>query len=178
MAILNILSVIGALALFLFGMRMMSEALQKVAGNKLRNILASITSNKIRGITTGVVVTGTIQSSSAVTVMVVSFVNAGLLTFSESIGVVMGANIGTTATGWIVAFLGFKFNLATLLLPLLAISLPLTYFSKSRIRSWGEFIIGFSILFLGLEFLKENMPAISHDSRANSLIATGSSAWL
>lgn len=164
MVILKVLSIIGSLGFFLFGMKLMSEALQRVAGNRLRNVLASITSSKLKGVATGILVTGTLQSSSAVTVMLVSFVNAGLLTVAESVGLIMGANIGTTATGWLIAFLGFRFNLSMILLPLFAISMPLTYFSKSRVRSWGEFVIGFCILFLGLGFLKENMPGITEDS--------------
>ncbi|MBN1339165.1 MAG: Na/Pi cotransporter family protein [Bacteroidales bacterium] len=164
MIILKVLSVIGALSLFLFGMKLMSEALQRVAGNRLRNILASVTSSRLKAVATGIMVTGTLQSSSAVTVMVVSIVNAGLLSLTESVGLIMGANIGTTATGWLVAYLGFKFNLSTILLPLLALSLPLIYFSKTRIRSWGEFILGFGILFLGLGFLKESMPSINAES--------------
>ena len=162
--IIQILTVIGSLGLFLFGMRMMSDSLQKVAGNRLRNTLATITSNRIKGITTGFAVTGAIQSSSATTVMLVSFANAGLISLTESVGVIMGANIGTTITAWLITFFGFNVNLYVLLLPILAISMPFSYSAKSRLRSWGEFMVGFALLFLGLDFLKESMPPVAYDS--------------
>lgn len=156
----QILTLVGALGLFLFGMKLMSEALQKVAGNKMRNILAAMTSNRLKGIFTGFLVTSTIQSSSATTVMVVSFVNAGLLSLVGAIGVIMGANIGTTVTAWIISILGFKISLSFLSLPLIGISFPF-FFSKNNLRkSWGEFMIGFAILFIGLQFLKEAVPDI------------------
>ncbi len=165
MTILNvagqILTLIGALGLFLFGMKLMSEALQKVAGNKMRSILAAMTSSRLKGIFTGFLVTTTIQSSSATTVMVVSFVNAGLLTLIGAVGVIMGANIGTTVTAWIISILGFKISLSFLSLPLIGISFPF-FFSKNNLRkSWGEFMIGFAILFIGLQFLKEAVPDIN-----------------
>ena len=121
--ILDVLQLVGALGLFLFGMTMMSEALQKVAGNKMRAILASMTKNRVLGVLTGVIVTSIIQSSSATTVMVVSFVNAGLLTLAESISVIMGANIGTTITAWFVSLIGFKFSIADIAIPLIGFSL-------------------------------------------------------
>ena len=159
----KVLTLIGALGLFLYGMKLMSEALQKVAGGKMRQILAAMTNNRIKGVLTGILVTTTIQSSSATTVMVVSFVNAGLISLVASIGVIMGANIGTTVTAWIIATLGFKVSLSFLSLPLIGISFPL-FFSKNSLRkSWGEFIIGFAILFIGLQFLKESVPGINGD---------------
>lgn len=158
----QILTLIGSLGLFLYGMKLMSEALQKVAGSKMRQILAAMTSNPIKGALTGFLVTTTIQSSSATTVMIVSFVNAGLISLVASVGVIMGANIGTTVTAWLIAILGFKVSLSFLSLPLIGISFPL-FFSKNSIRkSWGEFIIGFAILFIGLQFLKENVPGIDN----------------
>lgn len=156
----KILTLIGSLGLFLYGMKLMSEALQKVAGGRMRQILAAMTNNRIKGVLTGILVTTTIQSSSATTVMIVSFVNAGLISLVASVGVIMGANIGTTITAWIIAILGFKVSLSFLSLPLIGISFPL-FFSKNSVRrSWGEFIIGFAILFIGLQFLKESVPSI------------------
>ncbi len=162
----KVLTLVGALGLFLYGMKLMSESLQKVAGNKMRQILTAMTSSRIKGVFTGLLVTTTIQSSSATTVMIVSFVNAGLISLIASIGVIMGANIGTTVTAWIIAILGFKVSLSFLSLPLIGISLPL-FFSKNGLRkSWGEFIIGFAILFIGLQFLKESVPDIKSNPEA------------
>lgn len=160
------LTLIGALGLFLFGMKLMSESLQRVAGNKMRSILASMTSNRLKGVFTGFLVTTTIQSSSATTVMVVSFVNAGLLSLIEAIGVIMGANIGTTVTAWIISVLGFKVSLSILSLPLIGLSFPLFFSKNSFKKSWGEFIIGFAILFIGLQFLKESVPDIRSNPAA------------
>ncbi|NPA36512.1 MAG: Na/Pi cotransporter family protein [Chlorobi bacterium] len=155
---LDFLTLIGSLGLFLFGMKMMSEALQRVAGSKMRNILASMTSNRFFGVLTGFLVTAIIQSSSATTVMVVSFVNAGLLNLTQSIGVIMGANIGTTVTGWLISLLGFKVKISAYALPLIGISLPLIFSKKTKRKTWGEFIIGFALLFMGLEELKGSVP--------------------
>lgn len=158
--IADILQLIGALGLFLFGMNMMSEALQKVAGNKLRNILASMTKNRFVGVLTGLVITSIIQSSSATTVMVVSFVNAGLLSLTESISVIMGANIGTTITAWMVSLIGFKFSIADIAIPLIGLSLPFVFSKNDKRKSIGQLIIGFSLLFIGLEYLKNSVPDI------------------
>jgi phosphate:Na+ symporter len=153
-------------------MKLMSESLQKVAGNKMRQILAAMTSSRIKGVFTGLLVTTTIQSSSATTVMIVSFVNAGLISLIASIGVIMGANIGTTVTAWIIALLGFKISLSFLSLPLIGLSLPL-FFSKNGLRkSWGEFIIGFAILFIGLQFLKESVPDINSNPAALDFLSS------
>lgn len=158
----QVLTLVGSLGLFLYGMKLMSEALQKVAGSRMRQILAAMTSNRIKGVFTGFLVTTTIQSSSATTVMIVSFVNAGLISLVASVGVIMGANIGTTVTAWLIAILGFKVSLSFLSLPLIGLSFPL-FFSKNSVRrSWGEFFIGFAILFIGLQFLKENVPGIDN----------------
>jgi phosphate:Na+ symporter len=159
--IAQILTLVGALVLFLFGMKLMSEALQKVAGNKLRKILSVMTSNRFFGVLTGVLITAIIQSSSATTVMVVSFVNAGLLSLSESIAVIMGANIGTTVTAWIISLIGFKIDISTLALPLMGIAFPFIFSKKSSRKSLGEVIIGFAILFIGLGFLKDAGSSIS-----------------
>ena len=158
--ILDFLQLIGSLGVFLFGMKMMSEALQKVAGNKMRTILAAMTSNRVKGVITGLLITTIIQSSSATTVMVVSFVNAGLLDLVGSIGVIMGANVGTTFTAWLISILGFKISMVSLSLPLIGLSLPLLFSAKRIRKSWGELIIGFGLLFIGLNFLQENMPNI------------------
>ena len=154
----DFLKLIGGLGLFLYGMKIMSEGLQKVAGDRLRSILTAMTTNRVTGMLTGVLITALIQSSSATTVMVVSFVNAGLLTLAESITVIMGANVGTTVTAWIISIFGFKVNMAALALPILAIALPFIFSKKNKRKSIGEFIFGFSFLFMGLGFLKDNAP--------------------
>ncbi len=154
----DFLKLLGSLALFLYGMKIMSEGLQKFAGDRLRSILTAMTTNRVTGVLTGVLITALIQSSSATTVMVVSFVNAGLLTLSQSIGVIMGANIGTTVTAWIISALGFKVSVSAFSLPLLAIGIPLLFSQKSHRKSVGEFIFGFSFLFMGLDMLKGNAP--------------------
>lgn len=154
----DFLRLIGSLALFLYGMKIMSEGLQKFAGDSLRRILTAMTTNRVTGVLTGVLITALIQSSSATTVMVVSFVNAGLLTLPQSIGVIMGANIGTTVTAWLISALGFKVDIAAFALPLLAFALPLFFSGKSSRKSIGEFVFGFAFLFMGLQSLKANAP--------------------
>lgn len=154
----DFLRLIGSLGLFLYGMKIMSEGLQKFAGDSLRRILTAMTTNRVTGVLTGVLITALIQSSSATTVMVVSFVNAGLLTLTQSIGVIMGANIGTTVTAWLISALGFKVDIAAFSLPLLAFGIPLLFSGKSSRKSVGEFIFGFSFLFMGLQALKANAP--------------------
>ncbi|MEG1563027.1 MAG: Na/Pi cotransporter family protein [Bacteroides sp.] len=157
----DFLKLIGSLGLFLYGMKIMSEGLQKVAGDRLRSILTAMTTNRVTGVLTGVLITALIQSSSATTVMVVSFVNAGLLTLAESISVIMGANIGTTVTAWLISIFGFKVDMAAFALPLLAVALPLIFSGKSNRKSIGEFIFGFSFLFMGLSYLKANAPDLN-----------------
>lgn len=158
----DLLSLLGSLGLFLYGMKIMSEGLEKYAGDKLRSILAAMTKNRVMGVLTGVLVTAMIQSSSATTVMVVSFVNAGLMTLRQSIGVIMGANIGTTVTAWLISIIGFgdKINIAAFALPLLAIGLPLFFSKVSKKKSLGEFLFGFSFLFMGLDFLQKSAEAL------------------
>ena len=153
--IINLFSIIGSLALFLFGMKTMSEGLEKFAGNRLRSILGAMTKNRVLGVFTGLGITALIQSSSATTVMVVSFVNAGLMSLRQAIGVIMGANIGTTATAWIISSIGFKVSISAFSIPLLAIGLPLIFSNKSKRKSMGEFIYGFSFLFMGLALLQD-----------------------
>ena len=157
----DFLRLIGSLGLFLYGMKIMSEGLQKFAGDSLRRILTAMTTNRVTGVLTGVLITALIQSSSATTVMVVSFVNAGLLTLTQSIGVIMGANIGTTVTAWLISALGFKVDIAAFALPLLAFGIPLLFSGKSSRKSVGEFIFGFSFLFMGLSYLKANAPDLN-----------------
>ena len=160
--VVNLLITLGSLGIFLYGMKLMSEALQKIAGNKMRNILSRMTSKPLNGILTGALVTTVIQSSSATTVMVVSFVNAGLLSLAGSIAVIMGANIGTTATAWIISLLGLKFSMAELAIPIVAFAIPFIFSKHSKRKSIGEFIIGFSLLFMGIEFMKDSIPDINN----------------
>ncbi|OIQ29794.1 MAG: Na/Pi cotransporter [Crocinitomix sp. MedPE-SWsnd] len=155
---------IGALGLFIFGMKIMSEGLQKAAGSRLRNMLASITKNRLKGILTGFGITSVVQSSSVTTVMTVSFVNAGLMTLKQSVGVLMGANIGTTLTAWLILFFGFKVDISAYALVLIAVGAPMLFFSKDSIKNWASVIIGFSLLFMGLGFLKQNVPDLDVES--------------
>ena len=138
----------------------MSDGIQKAAGERLHKIMNYMTANRLAAVFTGFAITGIIQSSSATTVMVVSFVNAQLLSLAQSIGVIMGANIGTTVTGWIVAILGFKFKVVTIALPSIGLGFPLLFSKKWGKQNWGETFIGFGILFLGLNFLKNSVPDI------------------
>ncbi|MEZ5414002.1 MAG: Na/Pi cotransporter family protein [Opitutaceae bacterium] len=156
----TILTILGSLGLFLFGMKVMSEALQKLSGERLRGMMRTMTSNRFVGLGTGFGVTCLVQSSSATTVMIVSFVNASLLTVTEAIGMIMGANLGTTTTFWIVSFLGFKFSISAIALPMIGVALPLIFSRRPKLRDTGEFIMGFGILFLGLMFLKDSVPDI------------------
>ncbi|MCQ2236794.1 MAG: Na/Pi cotransporter family protein [Bacteroidales bacterium] len=157
----DFLRLLGSLALFLYGMKMMSEALQKVAGSRLKNILGIMTSNRFLGLITGFLITTVIQSSSATTVLVVSFVNAGLLSLTESIGVIMGANIGTTVTGWIISILGFSADISALALPAIGVALPLIFNKRNTWHNVGELIVGIALLFMGLDFLKASVPNIN-----------------
>lgn len=155
---LDFLTLLGAVGLFLYGMTLMSEGLQKAAGNGLRNILGAMTRNRFTGAITGFSITALIQSSSASTVMVVSFVSAGLMTLAQSVAVIMGANVGTTATAWIITLFGFKVDIAAFAYPLIAFSLPLLFSSKSRRKSIGEVILGFAVLFIGLNMIEDSVP--------------------
>ncbi|MFP4287953.1 MAG: Na/Pi cotransporter family protein [Bacteroidales bacterium] len=168
--LLQFLTILGSLSLFLYGMKVMSQGIQKFAGDKLRNIFRVMTTNRFFGILTGFVVTSLVQSSSATTVMVVGFVNAGLLNLSQSIGVIMGANIGTTITAWLVSVLGFQLNISGLSLPIIAIGFPLLYFARERLSSLGETILGFALLFLGWGLLKDSVPDWQSNAEAFSLL--------
>jgi phosphate:Na+ symporter len=163
---LDLLQIIGALGFFIFGMKVMSEGIQKVAGQRMRAILSAMTANRFLGVSTGFLVTSLLQSSSATTVMVVSFVNAGLLSLTESIGVIMGANIGTTITAWLISLFGFKFKIASITLPLIAVAFPFMFSRNNSLRNWAEVIIGFSILFMGLDALKGSVPDLGSHPEA------------
>jgi phosphate:Na+ symporter len=159
--IINILSVIGSLGVFLFGMKLMSDALQKMAGYRMRSILAAITSNKAKSVTTGMVITAVIQSSSASTVMFVSFVNAGLLSLTEAIGMIMGANIGTTLKTWLFVSVGVNINVSQFALPVVAVFFPFLFSKKSIFRYTGEFAMGFALIFFGLDLLYDILPDLT-----------------
>ncbi len=162
---LMILKMIGCLALLMFGMKTMSEGLQKLTGGHLRTVLGTMTKHRLGGLLTGTAVTAAVQSSTATTVMTVSFVNAGLLTLKQAIPVIMGANIGTTATAWLMSIFGFQFNMSNVVWPFFALGIVLTYVRKNSVKSFGEFVFGFSFMFLGLTTLRENAVAmdLSHN---------------
>ena len=170
MGLLQICTLLGALGMFLYGMNMMSSGLQKAAGNRLRNFLSAMTSNPFKGVLTGLGITSVIQSSSATTVMVVSFVNAGLLTLAQAISVIMGANIGTTVTAWLVSWLGFKADISILAVPLMAIGFVLSTSKKDQRRNISELIVGFSLLFLGLSLMKNSVPDLGANPEVLSFI--------
>lgn len=170
MGILQIFTLLGALGMFLYGMNLMSAGLQKAAGDKLRGLLSAMTSNPFKGVMTGVGITSLIQSSSATTVMVVSFVNAGLLTLAQAISVIMGANIGTTVTAWLVSWLGFKADISILAVPMMAIGFVLSISKKNQRRNISELIIGFSLLFLGLSMMKNSVPDLNSTPEVLSFI--------
>ena len=161
MGILQIFTLLGALGMFLYGMNMMSSGLQKAAGDRLRGLLSAMTSNPFKGVLTGLGITSVIQSSSATTVMVVSFVNAGLLTLAQAIGVIMGANIGTTVTAWLVSWLGFKADISILAVPLMLLGFIFSNSKRNQRQNIGELIVGFCLLFLGLSFMKESVPDLN-----------------
>lgn len=166
----DFLTLVGSLGVFLYGMKIMSESLQKVAGSKMRSILSVMTSNRFFGVLTGFLITAVVQSSSATIVMVVGFVNAGLISLTESIGIIMGANVGSTVTGWIISLLGFEMSISDYAIPLVAFALPLIFSKKSGRRSWGEFLLGFALLFLGLEYLKNSVPDLGQNPEVLSFV--------
>ncbi len=173
MEVLQIFTLLGALGMFLYGMNLMSSGLQKAAGERLRGFLSAMTSNPFKGVMTGLGITTVIQSSSATTVMVVSFVNAGLLTLAQAIGVIMGANIGTTVTAWLVSWLGFKADISVLAVPLMLFGFLFSNSKKDQRKNIGELIVGFSLLFLGLSFMKDSVP----DLRQTPEVLEFVSAW-
>lgn len=174
MGILQIFTLLGALGMFLYGMNLMSSGLQKAAGERLRILLSAMTSNPFKGVLTGLGITSIIQSSSATTVMVVSFVNAGLLTIAQAIGVIMGANIGTTVTAWLVSWLGFKADISILAIPLMLFGFLFSNSKKDKNKNIGELIVGFALLFLGLSFMKESVPDLGETPEVLSFVMTWS----
>jgi len=156
----DFLQLIGSLGIFIYGMKVFSDGLQKVAGNRLRAILKGMTTTRLKGILTGFGATTITQSSTTTTVMVVSFVNAGLITFIESTGVIMGANIGTTVTAWMVSIFGFKMQITPIAVSLIGIFFPFMFFGRDKLKHLAEAMIGFGILFIGLEFIKNAVPNI------------------
>lgn len=162
----NILQVLGGLGVFLFGLRVMSTGLQRLAGHRLRAVLNTFTRNRFAGILSGFLITCSVQSSSATTVLVVSFANAGLIGLAQAIGLVMGANIGTTITGWMVSLLGFKVKITVFALPVIGLGFPLSLMNSNRARQLSEVMVGFGLLFLGLMFLKDGVPDIQSNPEA------------
>ena len=175
MGILQVFTLLGALGMFLYGMNLMSSGLQKAAGDRLRGFLSAMTSNPFKGVMTGLGITSIIQSSSATTVMVVSFVNAGLLTLVQAIGVIMGANIGTTITAWMVSWLGFKADISILAVPLMLFGFLFSNSKRGNRKNIGELIVGFSLLFLGLSFMKESVPDLRETPEVLEFVTTWSS---
>lgn len=162
-SILQFISLLGAVCLFLYGMKVMSEGLQKVAGDRLRNILGFMTKNRVTGVLTGIIITALIQSSSASTVMVVSFVNAGLMSLAQSMAVIFGANVGTTVTTWIISAFSFEVHISDYTIVLLALAVPMLFMKKSAYKSLGEFLIGFCFLFMGLDMISLYVPNLQEN---------------
>lgn len=169
--IFDLLTILGALGFFIYGMKVMSEGIQKIAGERMRQILGAMTQNRFLGVFTGFLITGLVQSSSATTVMTVSFVNAGLLSLVQSAGVMMGANVGTTVTAWFLSILGFKVKIASIALPIIACGMPLMFMKKQSLKNYGEFLIGFALLFLGLDELKQSVPDLKSNPDALAFVA-------
>lgn len=169
-SLLQFVSLLGAVCLFLYGMKVMSEGLQKVAGDRLRNILGFMTKNRVTGVLTGIIITALIQSSSASTVMVVSFVNAGLMTLGQSMAVIFGANVGTTVTTWIISAFSFEIHISDYTIVLLAIAVPMLFMKKSAYKSFGEFLIGFCFLFMGLDMISVYVPNLQENPQMLSFL--------
>jgi len=176
----DFLNLLGSLGMFLFGMKTMSEGIQKLAGDKMRSVLSVMTTNRFMGIFTGFSVTALIQSSSAVTVMVVSFANAGLLNLRQAFSIIMGSNIGTTVTAWLITLLGLgRLSISDYSLPLIAISFPLLLMKKDHLKFFGELILGFALLFLGLEYLQDSVPDLESNPQIFEFLSglTGFGFW-
>lgn len=179
MTFITIITLIGSIGLFLYGLKLMSEGLQKVMGESLRRVLEAMTKNRVTGMLTGILVSALVQSSSATTVMIVSFVNAGLITLAEAMAVIMGANVGTTVTTWMIAWLGFSMDTTFLIFPLIALSWPYLSSKRRGSNTWGEIIMGFALLFLGISFMSDTLPAISTvTSITHALQTTDAWGWL
>ena len=162
-SLLDFICLLGAVCLFLYGMKVMSDGLQKVAGDRLRNILGIMSRNRVTGVITGILITALIQSSSASTVMVVSFVNAGLMSLAQAMSVIFGANVGTTVTTWIISALSLEVDISALSIPLLAVGVPMMFMKKSTYKSLGEFLIGFCLLFMGLDMISTYVPNLQEN---------------
>ena len=177
--VLDFLCLLASVCLFLYGMKVMSEGLQKVAGDRLRNILGIMTRNRVTGVLTGIAITALIQSSSASTVMVVSFVNAGLMTLQQAMAVIFGANVGTTVTTWIISAFSFEVSISDYSLVLLAVGVPMLFMKKSTYKSLGEFLIGFSLLFMGLDMISEYVPNLQENPQMLEFVTnwTSMGAW-
>ena len=175
--VFELLTLLGALGFFIYGMKIMSEGIQKVAGERLRHILGAMTQNRFLGVFTGFLITAIVQSSSATTVMTVSFVNAGLISLVQSAGVMMGANIGTTVTAWIISILGFKVKISAIALPLIAIGMPMMFSRKPKFKNWAEFLIGFALLFLGLDALKQAVPDLKSNPEILEFLSQYTDLW-
>ena len=175
--IATILQILGSLGIFLFGMKVLSEGIQKTAGERMRQIMATMTKNRFSGLLTGFITTCLLQSSSATTVIVVSFVNVGLLTLIESIGVIMGANLGTTITAWIIAVVG-KFSLAKVAVPIVGIGFPLIFIGRNRWKSFGEAVVGFGLLFMGLGLLKKSVPDLKSMLKSSDPSDVATAEWI
>jgi len=175
--IFKLLVLLGALGMFIFGMKNMSEGLQQAAGSRLRNMLGSITNNRFTGVLTGFGITSIVQSSSVTTVMTVSFVNAGLLTLRQSAGIMMGANIGTTITAWLIIVFGFKMSLASYAYIFIAFGATFLFFGKGKLKYWGTAMVGFALLFLGLDELKHSVPTMGADSSVVQFFLDFKDAW-
>ncbi len=168
---MSLIELLGGLGLFLYGMHVMSDAIQRRAGSRMRAIMGAMTTNRFAGVLTGIGATAIVQSSSATTVLLVSLVNAGLLGLNQAIGVVMGANIGTTLTGWLVSILGFKFQISAVALPAIAIGIPLFFSKSKKRREIAGILIGFGITFLGLHIMKESVPDLRNNPEALAFLA-------
>lgn len=169
--IFDVLTLLGSLGLFLYGMKVMSDGLMQLAGDKMRRILAGATSNRFFAVFTGFIITALIQSSSATTLMVVSFANASLLTLTEAIGVIMGANIGTTVTAWLISILGFKVSMSAIAIPLVGLGFVLSLAKDKQVQYTGRFVIGFAVLLIGLQFLKDSVPDLRESPEALEFLA-------
>lgn len=168
--IIHFLVFIGGLGVFIYGMKLMSEGLLKITGRGLRKLFSYLTSNPFLGVVTGFIITALIQSSSASTVMVVSLVNTSLLSLSQSVSLILGANIGTTITGWIVSLAGFKVPTMNLALIVMGFALPMIFSKINKWKSTAEFFVGFSFMLLGLSFMKDAVPDLSQDAEILSFL--------
>jgi len=166
----GILQMIGALALFMYGLKVMSEGVQRIASIQLRDALQRVTQNRLSSFLTGFFTSAAIQSSSATTIMTVSFVNAGIVSLAAAAGIIVGANVGSGVTVWLVTILGFEFNLFTFCLPLIALAMPFIYLQNGKYRQWAETVIGFSLLLIAIQFLKSVVPEIQQHPEVMSFL--------